>query len=342
MSIYTTKHYNTTSSYFNEMTTTNTSISGNVEYDTKIEYEEETQEIILVITDIIIVFILISILVNFFIVLSTVIWANNCSHRCRKNNNIVQKNYAHLIQSIFTENNLENMTFVEINPIFRKYNFRNLNIDGKMLYYIFNLDTYDKVYEELKDKITYFNEPIDKYEFNHIWDKIVDEFKPHSNTDIYEIYKRKLDAEISIGVLSAIIMGFSISIYKIENYKNYFNTLYNVLNYVHVFIKSIVSGLSMLNVISSTTIYFQGMKIISRIDKNNKNMINDFNKWWNNIEKTRVFIRYCFIYCLPLFLVGFVTNPDIWINNLFLALFNLVIIYTCVIIGSISYCKLIF
>ena len=45
-------------------------------------------------------------------------------------------------------------------------------------------------------------------------------------------------------------------------------------------------------------------------------------------------------FILILFLVSFITNPDIWINNIFLAIFNLIIIYTAVIAGSISYCKL--
>ena len=134
-------------------------------------------------------------------------------------------------------------------------------------------------------------------------------------------------------------MGFSITVYNVETYKNYTYIVYNILNYFHVFIKSIVSGLAMLNVIFNNDL-FQGMKIISRKKKSNYVMLEDFNKWWDKIKKPRKIIRYCFIYSLPLFLISFITNPIIWINNIFLAIFNLVIIYISVICGSITYCKL--
>ena len=344
MSIYHKIYHNTTEEIESILTTTTTYmntttlIPGN-NYDEKLVFRGEEKVTIDALTDLVIVFLLLSIAANYVFIFV----ALTCSKKCKKDKkdyNIETRRYIDILNTIFIENDMNSLTPVDISYILNKYGYRNRDINGAKLQYIFKLEDYNDVYDEIKDNIIdEYNDNIDKYKFMQDYFNMKDEFHPHSNEDLYEINKRKLEAEISIGVLSAIIMGFSISIYKIENYKNYYDTLFNILNYVHVFIKSVVSGLSMLNVISSTTIYFQGMMIISRRHINNKKMLEDFDKWWNNIKKLRTLIRYCFIYCLPLFLISFVTNPDIWINNIFLAIFNLVIIYGSVIFGTIAYYK---
>ena len=302
----------------------------------KLEFTGETKIIIERVTDVIIIFLLISIVIQFILIIISVIYAN----KCNKNDKINDVGYSNIISKIFRKNRIEDLINEDIDLILNKFGYENINLNGSKLYYILSIDDYDTVFDELIMSISKNGGLINKYTFKKKWDNIKDNIKPHTNHDLYEINKRKLEAEISVGVLSAIIMGFSISVYNVETYKNYTYIVYNILNYFHVFIKSIVSGLAMLNVISSTTIYFQGMKMISRRNKSNYVMLEDFNKWWNKIKKPRKIIRYCFIYSLPLFLISFITNPAIWINNIFLAIFNLVIIYIAVIFGSITYCKL--
>ena len=394
--------YYTTESYF---TTLKNNFNNSIPvgyYDNKLHFFGQAKIIVDALTDFIIVFLLISVFSNFLIVILSVIYSN----KCKKKPKIHISEYDEILNTIFVKNDMKSLSIEDVSLIFDKYNYTNIDINGEKLYYIFNLEDYDEIFNELnhhivdknidykikrscdnynvqydinnvinsiveckddndisvldlfdsEESVDISNQSVDlsnqnvdisknsinKYTFSQDYDRIKDEFKHHSNEDLYEINKRKLDAEISIGVLSAIIMGFSISVYRLENYKNYDDFLFNVLNYIHVFIKSVVSGLSMLNVISSTTVYFTGMSIISRRHRNNQIMLKDFDKWWDNIETTRIVIRYCFIYCLPMFLISFVTNPDIWINNIILAIFNLVIIYTSVVVGTVSYCKLIF
>lgn len=327
----------TTSSKVNETFTL-----PNNNYDDTLVFTGQDKITVDMITDIIIVFLLLSVLLNFGFVVFSIVCSSKCYQK-QQRGQIMTNSSSKILEKIFVRNEIEALSVDDVNYLFSQYGYINVDITGEHLLYLFNLDSVDEVYQEVQGHILKPSHADDtslnKYLFIHQFQKMRDEYRPHTNEDMYEIIKRKLDAEISVGVLSAIIMGFSISIFKVENYRNYHDMLFNILNYVHVFIQSIVSGMSMLNVISSTTIYFQGMTIISQHHRSNRQMLEDFQSWWCQISTIRKLVRYCFIYCLPMFLLSFITNPDIWLSNIYLAIFNLIIIYASVVCGSISYCR---
>lgn len=348
-----------TSTTTTSLTQSNTStIRLGFNYDETLVFEGEDKVRVEALTSVIIIFLLISVVVNFGIIVVSILCSSKCCQRklyknycqCLEPHTTTTGAKTHTLQdakilsTIYVQHDIQSLTVEEVQCIFSQYGYTNIDIDGAHLNFLFQLEDVNAVLAAVRPHLLVTNSlgarsDIDAHQFSIDFESIQNKYKPHSCQDLYEIIKRKLEAEISVGVLSAIIMGFSVSIYKIENYRNYHDPLFNILNYVHVFIQSLVSGLSMLNVISSTTIYFQGMSIISRQHRNNAAMLTDFNTWWHRISMIRKLIRYCFIYCLPLFLLSFITNPDIWINNIYLAVFNLVIIYTSVIFGTVAYCK---
>ena len=204
------------------------------------------------------------------------------------------------------------------------------------------LESQDKneIYDLLKNHVINFNSlPQPKKFILQKFKEFKNKYKPYFNDEIIEVKKRKLEAELSIGVLAALTMGFSISIFDLKNETFYDFLIIDILKYIHVIIGSLVSSLSMINVISSTSIYFKGMKKLSS-NRSKNDIILEFNSWWNDIRKFRKSARYCFIYNLPLFLLSFVTNPDIWTNNLYLAIISTIIIIISIVFGIVLYYRI--
>lgn len=241
-----------------------------------------------------------------------------------------------IIQKKCRDHNFKDLKKSEITIIFDTFlNIENLSNNDFMTI----LESRDKneIFDILKNHVTNFSSiPEPKKFILQKFKEFKNKYKPYFNDEIIEVKKRKLEAELSIGVLAALTMGFSISIFDLKNESFYDFLIIDILKYVHVIIGSLVSSLSMINVISSTSIYFKGMKKLSEFhDKNT--IIFNFNWWWDEIRKFRKLARYCFVYNLPLFLLSFVTNPDIWITDLYLAIISTMIILVSIIFGIVLY-----
>ena len=97
------------------------------------------------------------------------------------------------------------------------------------------------------------------------------------------------------------------------------------LIYLHTMSLSCVSGAGMLNVVSTSTLYWAGMKIFSKRKGSLENDLAVFDQWWDNIKDLRQFNRHAFLYSVPLLLFSAATTPGLWKQNLGLAASNAVV-----------------
>eukprot|EP01051_Picozoa_sp_SAG22_P014740 SAG22_NODE_1832_length_3477_cov_3.782416_2_plen_184_part_00 len=148
---------------------------------------------------------------------------------------------------------------------------------------------------------------------------------------------RKLEAEASIGVLAALVAGFALAMLPGIDLKPDTDaaraapatTFGECLVYAHVMSLSLVAGAGMLNVVSTSTMYWAGMKIFSKRKGSLENDLEVFDLWWDGIKGRRQNCRHAFIYSVPLFLFSTATCPCLWSQHRGVAVANALIMLVC-------------
>ena len=140
---------------------------------------------------------------------------------------------------------------------------------------------------------------------------------------------RKLEAEASIGVLAALVAGCALAVLGADSdfvlepkEAAALHPLFGVLVYAHVLALSLVAGAGMINVVSTSTLYWAGMKIFSKRKGTQANDLRVFDVWWDGIKSTRQLSRHAFLYSVPLFLFAMATSPGLWRQSAGLAGLN--------------------